>query len=187
MIIRSSSLDHGMRTPITAYKSQIRSLMDCSGFNRKSTSLSLLWRNWWNDHTCSSLLLTCQSSSISCSLTLLMHSKVSTLLIRHLWTIHLETIPWIHCHHSVVLSIILYCRQLCELTFFCSHAREQTKSYNVIGDAFTSITRDREFHVNKLMFFYHPPFSFLVAKLISCYQLMTFTPWSMLSLLIPPK
>ncbi len=119
-----------MRTPITAYQSQIRSLMDSSGLNRKSTSLSLLRRNCWNDHTCSSLLLTCQSSSISCSLTLLMHSKVSTLLIRHLWTIHLETIPWIYCHHSLVLNIILYCRQLRELTFFCSHAKEQTKSYN---------------------------------------------------------
>jgi hypothetical protein len=129
MIIRSSSLDHGMRTPITAYQSQIRSLMDCSGLNRKFTSLSLLWRNWWNEHICSSLLLTCQYSSISSSLTLLMHSKVSTLLIRHLWTIHLETIPWIHWHHSLVLSSILYCRQLCELTFFCSHAREWTKSY----------------------------------------------------------
>jgi len=136
MIIRSSSLDHGMRTPITAYQSQIRSLMDCSGLNRKSTSLSLLRRNWWNDHTCSSLLLTCQSSSISCSLTLLMHSKVSTLLIRHLWTIHLETIPWIHCHHSLVLNIILYCRQLRELTFFVPMLRNRlnlTTSFGMLS------------------------------------------------------
>jgi hypothetical protein len=43
------------------------------------------------------------------------------------------------------------------------------------------------FCMSKHMFFCHSSFSFLVGKLTSCYCLMEFTPWLMLSLLISPE